>query len=163
MSSRFFRELLVIPLLALVLGTAANLVSGHRLPWWGKPMLPPPQHGLDFLWIDAYSADTLRMALPQVIFLDGRSANEFREAHVPGALRLNLPELDRQLTPELLALLGEADAVILYGDSKDGDLEQLLAQRLRLQGLAPPSIMTGGFPSWAHSSLEIATADEVEP
>ena len=126
-------------------------------------MLPPPQQGVDFLWIDAYSADTLRGSLPQVVFLDGRSTDEFRAGHVPGALRLTLPELDRQLTPSLLALLAEADAVILYGDSKDGDLEQLLAQRLRLQGLAPPSIMTGGFPSWEHSLLEVASDGETGP
>lgn len=131
----------------VVLGTAANLIPGRHLAWWGKGY-EPPRAGVDFQWLDVLSADTMRRALPRVVFLDTREATAFAGAHVAGARAISYTELKTELTPEFLAQLRSADAVVLYGETEEADVEQLLAQELYLRGLAAPYVLQGGFPAW---------------
>ncbi|HVN75535.1 MAG TPA: rhodanese-like domain-containing protein [Thermoanaerobaculaceae bacterium] len=138
----------------LLLGTASNLVPGRRLAWWGKGH-EPPAAGKDYQLVDAGSADSMRISLPGVVFLDDRSAGEFAAGHVPGAEPISYTDLARQLTPDRLARLRSADAVILYGASEETDIEQLLAQELRRRGLAPPYVLAGGFAAWAGAGLPL--------
>ena len=53
------RDAGLILVAVLVLGTAANLVPGRHLAWWGKGH-EPPATGVDFQLIDAGSADSMR-------------------------------------------------------------------------------------------------------
>ena len=138
----------------LVLGTAANLVPGRQLAWWGKGH-QPPQEGVDFSLLDPGSASALLGSLPRVAFLDTRSQAEYAAGHVPGAREISYTDLDAQLTPALLAELRAADAVIVYGASGETDVEQLLAQELRRRGLPPPYVLAGGFGAWQGSDLPV--------
>lgn len=147
-------DVILFPALTVVLGTAANLPSSRHLPWWGHGQLPPTI-GTDFQWIDVTLAETLRETLPAVVFVDTRDAEQFSAGHVPGAVQLSYSELTSQLTENLLDRLRRADAVIIVGDTEEADVEQLLAQELRLRGLAPPHIVVGGFPSWQAAGLTI--------
>ncbi len=140
---------------ALVLGTAANLVPGRQLAWWGRG-ITPPQEGVDFQWLDPASADALRQALPGVVFIDARSADAYAAGHVPGALRIAYTDLSSELTPDLEARLRRADAVILYGDTVEADPEQLMAQELTRMGLPPPYILVGGFEGWTLAGADVA-------
>jgi rhodanese-related sulfurtransferase len=150
---RILRDAALIVAAALVLGTVFNLLPGRHVEWWGQG-IEPPAAGVDFQLIDSASADALRVSLPTVVFLDTRPEAEVREARVPGAVPLPLPEADRLLTPELIERLRRADAVVIYGAADETDVEQLLAQQLRLRGLAPPWVLAGGFPAWQASGLE---------
>ncbi len=154
MRGRLLRDLVAFPLLSVLLGTAANFLPGRHLPFWGQGHLPPAE-GTDFRWLDVLSAETLAASLPSVVFLDTRGSDAYERSRIPAARPLPLPELDRLLTPELEASLRHADAVILYGDDDAADVEQLLAQALRLRGLAPPFILVGGFPAWEHAGLPV--------
>lgn len=149
------RDLLLFPLLTLLLGTAANFVPGRQLPFWGQGHLPPTE-GTDFRWLDVLSADALATSLPNVVFLDTRGPDAYAASHIANARPMPLPDMDRFLTAELEATLRHADAVILYGDGDEADVEQLLAQALRLRGLAPPFILAGGFPAWELAGLPVA-------
>jgi rhodanese-related sulfurtransferase len=139
---------------AVLLGTGANLVPSRHLAWWGKG-LPPPREGVDFTLLDATSADLLRTSLPHVVFLDTRTAGEFAAGHVPGAERLSFSDLRHTLTPALVKRLSGADAAVLYGASTETDIEQLIAQALRLRGFAPPYVLVGGFPAWQAGGLAV--------
>jgi len=152
------RDALLYLLAALVLGAAANLVPGRHLAWWGQGMQPPTE-GVDFTFIDPLTAETLRLSLPGVVFLDTRSAAEIGLASVPGAVPFDYTDIDASVGADLEARLRAADAVVLYGSASETDIEQLAAQELRLRGLAPPYVMTGGFPAWEASGLPVETAE----
>jgi rhodanese-related sulfurtransferase len=154
-SRELLRDIVLYLVVVLVLGTAANLLPGRGLPWWGRGK-QPPQTGVDFQWLDPMSADALRISLPAVVFVDSRPASEFAADHVEGALSLPYTELGSALTAEALVRLRGADAVILYGATPDADTEQLLAQELRLAGVPPPHILVGGFPAWELNGLPVA-------
>jgi rhodanese-related sulfurtransferase len=140
---------------ALVLGTAANMIPGRGLSWWGHGK-QPPQTGVDFVWLDAASVYTLRSSLPNVVIVDTRQPSEFAAGHVEGALSLPYTEAIPRLTPDLLEQLKRADAVVLYGSSPEADTEQLLAQELRVRGVAPPQILIGAYEAWVINGLPVA-------
>ena len=148
------RDTLLLVVATLVLGTAANLLPGRHLAWWGKGY-EPPRAGVDFNFLDPGSADAMRTSLPGVVFLDTRSATEFGAGHVPGAEEIAYTDLQAQLTPERLGRLRSAGAVIVYGASDEIDVEQLLAQELGRRGLAPPYVLIGGFLGWQGSGLPV--------
>ena len=147
MKRELVRDAALLLALALALGTAANLVPGRRLAWWGRGQVPP-QAGVDFQLIDALAAETLRVTLPTVVVIDTRTAAEYAAAHVPAAVSVSLTDVQERLDESLLARLRGADAVILYGASEETDVEQLLAQELRRRGLAPPHVVVGGWAGW---------------
>ena len=149
-----FRDAALLFAAALVLGTAANLLPGRGLAWWGQGHQPPRQ-GVDFSLIDPGSADAMLTSLPHAIFLDTRSPADYAAAHIPHAQRVSYADIDRQLTPERLAELRAADAVVIYGASEETDVEQLVAQELRLRGLAPPYVLAGGFGGWQGVGLPV--------
>jgi len=148
------RDTLLLVIATLVLGTAANLLPGRHLAWWGKGY-EPPRAEVDFNFLDPGSADAMRTSLPGVVFLDTRSTTEFAAGHVPGAEEIAYTDLQAQLTPERLGRLRSAGAVIVYGASDETDVEQLLAQELRRRGLAPPYVLIGGFLGWQGSGLPV--------
>jgi rhodanese-related sulfurtransferase len=148
------RDAALILAAVLVLGTAANLVPGRHMAWWGKGV-EPPRLGVDFQFIDAASADAIRTSLPRVVVLDTRSAAEYAAGHVPGAHRIAYTEIDAQLTPALIAELRAADAVLVYGDSDETDVEQLVSQDLHRRGMAPPYVLLGGFAAWNAGGLPL--------
>jgi rhodanese-related sulfurtransferase len=154
-SRELVRDALLYLVVALVLGTAANLVSGRSLAWWGQGK-QPPQTGVDFVWIDAESANALLTSLPNVVIVDTRAPADFAASHVAGAISLPYTDALDELTPTLLATLKGANAVILYGSSPEADTEQLLAQELRLRGVAPPQILVGAFEGWVINGLPVA-------
>ena len=148
------RDTVMLVIATLVLGTAANLLPGRHLAWWGKGA-EPPQAGVDFNFLDPGSADAMRTSLPGIVFLDTRSAAEFAAGHVPGAEKISYTDLQAELTSERLGRLRSAGAVIIYGASEETDVEQLLAQELRRRGLAPPYVLIGGFLGWQGSGLPV--------
>jgi rhodanese-related sulfurtransferase len=156
-SRDLLRDAALILLAAVVLGTVSNVLPGRGIPWWGQGK-QPPQAGVDFQWLDAMSADALRVSLPSVVLVDSRPAGEYAAARVEGAISLPYTEVSTALTADVLARLRGADAVILYGGTPDADTEQLLAQELRGRGLPPPHILVGGFPAWQMNGLPVTEA-----
>lgn len=140
--------------MTLILGALANLPSDRHLAWWGQGKQPPTE-GVDFAFIDPVSAETLRLSLPGVVFLDTRGVADIETAHVPGAVAFDYTAINESLEVGLEQRLRTADAVVIYGSSSETDIEQLTAQELRLRGLAPPYVMTGGFGAWEASGLPV--------
>ncbi|OYW07149.1 MAG: hypothetical protein B7X11_00435 [Acidobacteria bacterium 37-65-4] len=80
---------------------------------------------------------------------------EFAASHVPGARRINYTNLQSQLTPAVIAQLHAADAVLVYGDGDETDVEQLLAQELHRRGVGRPYVVMGGFMAWQGGGLPV--------
>ncbi len=162
MRGHLIRDMAVLLAATLVLGTATNLIPGRRLAWLGAGQ-QPPQAGVDFQWMDALSANEIRQALPAAIFIDTRGPGTYGEGRIPGAIHLSYTELGQALPAGLEEDMRRADLVLLYGDTEDADLEQLMAQELRRRGLAPPYILAGGMPAWQAAGLPVESDSEVEP
>lgn len=154
MDTKLLRDAALILGLTLGLGAGANLIPARHLAWWGKGQ-QPPEINVDFRLTDAFTADTLRTSLPHVVVLDTRQPDQFAAGHVSGARRLSYTNLRAELTPEILAELRQADAVILYGEEDEGDIEQLLAQELRHLGVQTSYVIVGGFPAWQQGGLPV--------
>lgn len=154
MRGNLLRDMAILLAATLLLGTLANLFPNRRLAWIGAGQ-QPPQVGVDFQWMDAHSAEELRQSLPEVVFVDTRSERAYAQARIPGAVRLSYTDVGSGLPAELEEHLRTAQWVLLYGDSEDADIEQLLAQALRQRGLAPPYIVAGGLPAWQAAGLPI--------
>jgi rhodanese-related sulfurtransferase len=151
---KLLRDALLILGLTLLLGTGANLVPSRHLAWWGQGQ-KPPEINVDFRFVDAFTADTLRTSLPHVVILDTREPDRFAAGHIPGARRISYGDLGKQLTPALLEELRRADSVLLCGDEDEGDVEQLLAQELRRRGVQTSNVVVGGFPAWQQGGLPV--------
>lgn len=148
------RDTVLYIVATLIFGTAANVIPGRHLAWWGKGH-EPPRASVDFNYLDPGSADAMRTALPRVVFLDSRSPAEFAAGHVPGAQSISYTDVQAQLTRERVSQLRSAGTVIVYGASEETDVEQLLAQELRRRGLPPPYLLIGGFIGWQASGLPV--------
>ncbi len=162
MGGHLIRDMAWLLAATLILGTAANLVPGRRLAWWGAGQ-QPPQEGRDFQWMDVHSANEVHQLLPGAVFVDTRGPGAYTEAHIPGAMHLSYTELGRGLPTDLEEVLRRADLILLYGDTADADIEQLTAQELRRQGLAPPYILAGGLPAWRAAGLPVEPHTQVSP
>jgi rhodanese-related sulfurtransferase len=82
------------------------------------------------------------------LWLDARTAEEFAKGHVPGALRLTLPEWD-ELVPAVLQAWPTGMPVVVYCDTRQCDKSTEVAVRLRSDfPLAPVHVLKGGWEAW---------------
>lgn len=162
MRGHLIRDMAVLLAATVVLGTVSNLFPGRRLAWWGAGQ-QPPQAGVDFQWMDVLSGEEVRQALPAAVFLDTRGLGAHGETRIPGAIHLSYTELGHVLPAEIENRLRDADLLLLYGDTDDADIEQLMAQELRRRGLAPPYILAGGMPAWRAAGLPVEHDPGGEP
>lgn len=162
MRGHLIRDMALLLAATLALGTAANHFPGRRLAWWGAGQ-QPPRAGVDFQWMDVLSAEDVRQALPGAVFIDSRGLGAYGEARIPGAIHLSYSELGNTLPTELESRMRAADLILLYGDTEDADIEQLMAQELRRRGLAPPYVLAGGMPAWRAAALPVEHDTGAEP
>lgn len=162
MREHLLRDMVLLLAATLVLGTVSNFIPSRRLAWWGAGQ-QPPQVGVDFQWMDVLSAEEIRQSLPGAVFIDARGLGAYGASRIPGALHLSYTELGTALPADLEARLRGADLILLYGDTADADIEQLMSQQLRRLGLAPPYILLGGLPAWRAAGLPVESDTEVAP
>lgn len=129
-------------------GQAAALAALATLPAAGAWVLAPGKPA----WIEnADGTIEPRRAVELgagVLWIDARVRKEFDRGHIDGALLLNEDEWDAQL-PALLERWnpGQQRAVV-YCDGGVCQASRQVAARLRDAGIAPVSVLRGGWPEW---------------
>lgn len=85
----------------------------------------------------------------QVIWLDARPEEQFRESHIPGARPLNEQQFDSQLV-ELFERLQTADRpVVIYCSGERCEAARRVRERLlQVVPLERCFILKGGWPAW---------------
>jgi len=85
----------------------------------------------------------------QVIWLDARPEEQFRESHIPGARPLNEQQFDSQLV-ELFERLQTADRpVVIYCSGERCEAARRVRERLlQVVPLERCFILMGGWPAW---------------
>ena len=149
------RDTVLLVVATLILGTAANLVPGRQLAWWGKGF-EPPRIGVDFNFLDPGSADAMRTSLPGVVFLDTRSADRVRgrpRARRRGDL-LHGPAGRADARASRAPALGRRGHR-LRRERRDRRGAAPGARSCAGRGSAPPYVLIGGFLGWQGSGLPV--------
>jgi len=97
---------------------------------------------------------------PRILILDARSDNDYRAAHVPGALPLNEPHWE-QLLPAVIEALGNNTRIVVYCDDRLCEASRGVATRLRRElGLAPDDVfvLKGGWGEWLQTHPDKTSA-----
>lgn len=92
------------------------------------------------------SLEDLKLALenkkPNEVFLDVRTAEEFAEGHIQGAMNISHDLLEGRTSE-----LKNFEQIYIY--CRSGGRAQLAAQTLEQAGVRPVSVLAaGGFPDW---------------
>ena len=89
---------------------------------------------------------------PGVLFIDGRTHQEWKQAHIPGAL--SLPGLDfDNYYPMMKDSLRKAKALIVYCHGHSCGAADAICQNLADHGLRNMAVFSGGFPEWNKAGL----------
>jgi rhodanese-related sulfurtransferase len=84
------------------------------------------------------------------IFVDARTREEFARGHIEGAV--NVPYLlVEPVPPSAVSSLKGYERVIVYCNTKDGELSRLMAGELSEAGLKEVSYLSKGFRGWAEA------------
>ena len=142
-----------ILLLALFLGTLAQLVRPVAIPWIEDHSQSP--------FAKARAAGVELVSLKQakdmvlaggVLVLDARSLADFDAGHLPSAV--SFPNATRgESYYELAALLQPEQALLVYCSSKTCDDALQLALFLREQGSQKIHLFADGFQAWREAGL----------
>lgn len=84
---------------------------------------------------------------PQPLWIDARSAPEYLEEHVPGALALNEADWSA-LVPGVLKFWEPGQTAVVYCDAAGGQASREVAARLREFHLGPVYVLRGGWKAW---------------
>ncbi len=149
---------------ALVLAIGANAVSPRGIPWYGQwneaqGVVTADQAGLqpslDFEIPDARTAKRLH-ASGRVLFVDSRTAADFHEGHIPGAVSMPVGEFDRQIEA-FRARYGSAHPIVTYCSGRRCQDSHILAQRLFEVGFENVSVFIDGYPGWSGEGYPVET------
>lgn len=92
---------------------------------------------------------------PGTILVDARIPSAYRAGHIPGAISLNIADvnLESRNRPDLLA----ADTIIVYGQNPGDALATGLALRLLEAGYDATRLYRGGIDAWTTNGGELTT------
>ncbi len=143
------RQALTLVSLSCLFGLLANCFNPHRVPLAVHYVMPG---AAQIRLTEAYQLAELKSF--QILFVDVRPAEEFRQGAVPGAL--NHPN-STQPTAELIEQVGSARHVAIYGLEDNDQVAAELAFRLREQGFRQAVTMGSGWSGWKAAGYPVAT------
>ena len=134
--ARFFREISCIIALT-ILGAAFSLFSGLASPPWAEAELAAGE-------IRPTDARAL-----QVIWIDARSAADYRTEHIPAAIYLNQEHWETGIIELMDAWLTQPRPIVVYCGSAGCGTSKRIAERLR-EALPDAEIysLKGGWDAW---------------
>jgi rhodanese-related sulfurtransferase len=124
-------------LLLTLLGTCYSLLSGIAPLPWAEPEIGPGE----ILVIDAKVLDS--------IWVDARSAEEFGEAHIPGALHFDTGDEGNSLLQIIQQWLEQPRPIVVYCSDAGCGTSRKVAETLR-ENLPDAEIysLKGGWDAW---------------
>jgi rhodanese-related sulfurtransferase len=89
------------------------------------------------------------------LFVDGRSYNEWKQAHIPGAVPLPIGEFEKYYD-KYRSKLKKAKILVSYCHGETCRLSDHLAQLLVNKGHRNVAVFWGGYPAWTGAHLALA-------
>jgi rhodanese-related sulfurtransferase len=144
------------------LGLAVNVARPDGLPLRASPTLTTKYEGgggactvdRDTTRLSRVTVQEARLlhGQPGVTFVDARSDEIFRRGHIRGALLLPYEQAAQSIGKSTLPVPRD-DRLIVYCDSADCQLSELLAQLLSRIGCERVRVLEGGYPAWVAAGL----------
>lgn len=159
-----FKQMAVLLTTAIILAFGINAVSPRGIPWVGQwdesqgavtADQTALQLTLDFEIPDAATALALH-ATGKVVFVDSRSAADYRLGHIPGAVSLPLGEFEGHIAA-FQARYEPSYPVVTYCSGRRCQDSHILAQRLFDAGYESVSVFIDGYPGWTAEGYPIET------
>jgi len=94
------------------------------------------------------------------VFLDARSAEEYAQGHIPGALEFYADDFEKFAPIVLPQLKDKHQELIAYCHGSSCDLSIELAKALTNQGYTNVKVFFGGWPEWKKANYPINTGDQ---
>ena len=137
--SRVFRQIILLLLLAVVPAVVAG--------WW-HPQRPPLDSAV--VRTEEISVATAQNWGARTLWVDARSAEEFSQGHIPGALLLNEDQW-QQLLDGFLEQWDFDRMVVVYCNSDRCDASKAVAARLKqeFEELENIYVLKGGWQVWS--------------
>ncbi|MBL0715767.1 MAG: rhodanese-like domain-containing protein [Desulfosarcina sp.] len=160
----WIKQITVLLTAAVVLAFSVNVISPRGIPWLGQwdesqGVVAADQAALaatlDLEIPDAQTARRLHAA-GQVLFVDSRTADDYREGHIPKAVSLPIGEFDRRIEA-FLTRYGRDIPMITYCSGRRCQDSHMLAQLLFEQGYENVSVFIDGYPGWAAEGFPVET------
>lgn len=148
------KQVLLILVATVCLGTVANVVSPYRIPWsqdWSNRVADAARAaGLTVVDL----AGTQRLVEDaSVMILDARPLAQYGAGHIPGAFSCPVESLESSL-PETLPMLFPEMPVLVYCTGKECDESITLGTRLIAEGFTNVLIFVGGYTEWQEAGTE---------
>jgi rhodanese-related sulfurtransferase len=143
-----------------------NPVPSPSYTGWKKPTpkipkaqpTPPTETSDNFPRVSLMGAKD-RFDKKGSVFIDARKPEEYKEAHIPGALNCFGNELNRY-APLLLPQLPDKNReIIAYCHGGDCDLALQVAQLLLQQGYTQVRIFADGWPAWKKADYPVSQGE----
>ena len=144
---------LALALLSGSVGLVRNRFSAEPLPLLAPYRVPVPPG------VTTVDLETARRFLDDgdVLFVDAREVERYREGHLPGALSLPAEELEDyakgQSWETVLFTLRTTPRVVVYCDGPECHASERLAEALQKAGVPNVSLMPEGWPAWEAAGL----------
>ncbi|UCF05786.1 MAG: hypothetical protein JSV33_01755 [bacterium] len=106
--------------------------------------------GIRFVTLDAFRA---LMNAGKVV-IDSRTAEEYEEGHIPGAILLDYYDMGRYLD-EVIPRLPAQEEILIYCAGPDCEDSELLARELYMMGFRKLLVFEGGWEEWEDSGLAV--------
>lgn len=145
---------MLIVLVGVALGVAANVVSPKRIPWITPPKVEPapseyiPLEDAVQLWKSSAG-----------IFLDARAPADYAAGHIAGAHSLPAEAFNEHIAG-IGAYLTPESKIIVYCDGEDCDLSHDVLKQLRGMQFTNVHILRNGMTVWRGAKLAIQTGDQ---
>ncbi len=147
------KKALVIVLVGILTGLAANQLSPRGIPLITPPKVEPKPD----IFIPLAEARAM-WEKGSAMFLDAREPADYVTGHIGGAF--NLPALSfEDHFVEVSAMLVPSQNIIAYCDGTQCDLSQSLATRLKQLGFTNTHILFNGWTAWKQAGGPISKGD----
>jgi rhodanese-related sulfurtransferase len=151
---RTFSRALLIVVMGLSLGLAANTVSPRRIPL----IRPPPKAPQPSEMLTLPEAKAIWES-GAAFFLDARAPADYAAGHITGAFNLPAEEFDQHY-PQVAPILTPDRLVVVYCDGQECELSHHLADKLRSMGFRNVRILHNGWTVWRTAGLATQTGDQ---
>lgn len=153
MMRRAMGQGLALLLVSAALALGVNALRPDPLPLVGDftpraSQAPAPGQG-PLVGLD--EARTLHAA-GRAVFVDARSAGDYRLGHIKGALNRPLDDFSGRSAQALAAVPKDA-AVITYCDGERCELSHELAENLKMEGWKNVRVLVNGWTLWTRAGL----------
>lgn len=119
------------------------------------PVIDEQSAGVDVDGIRLISLEELREAISGgKTVIDARTAAEYEEGHIPGAILLDYYELGRYLS-EVVPLLSYEEDIVVYCAGPLCEDSEMLARELYTLGYKRMMVYKGGIEGWQEAGLPL--------